>query len=155
MPRSRPICSWVGDLVGLLGLDELGDGLGHHQHCRRCLAPMAVGGLHQHLRYHRQQALRQEALGLFALLHGRASITRSMVFTALVMQRTEHQVAGLAAVISMEIVRHHQLTDKDTSGSSRIAARTPSRARDVRAEFALDDLALLLACTTRSDPEAD
>ena len=56
------------NLVRLLGLDELGDGLGHHQHLADGLAAVAVGSLHQYLGDDREQALREEALGLLALL---------------------------------------------------------------------------------------
>src|SRR5580658_7307180 len=134
------------DLVRLFGLDELGDRLGHHQHFADCLTPVRIRALHQHLRDHGQQALRQEALGLLALLH-RQGINDAIdgLYRAGGMQRAEHQVPGLRGRHGhgngFGIAQFAHQNDIRVFAHGR--AHAFREAGDVRAELALDDLAVL------------
>ena len=107
-----------------------------------------VGGLDQDLRDHGQQALRQEALGLFALLDGqRIDDAVDGLGCRGGVQRAEHQVAGFRGRHGHgNRFRVAQLADQD---HVRVFAHGRAHAfgerRDVRAQLALDDLALLAA----------
>ena len=117
----------------------------HHDFADR-LAAALVGGLDQHLRDHGDQALRQEALGLLALVGGqRVDDAVDGLHRAGRVQRAEHQVTGFGR-------RHRpadrvgiaQLADQDDVGifAHRRAHAFGERGQ-VRVELALDDLALL------------
>ena len=96
MPKSRPICSWLGTWWVWSVWISLAMALVITMTSQMALRPWPSAVLHQHLRDHREQALREEALGLLALLDGqRVDDAVDGLDRAGGVQRAEHQVSGL------------------------------------------------------------
>ena len=107
---------------------------------------MSLGGPYQHLGHDREQALREEALGLLALLYRqRVDHAIDRLDRAGGVERAEHQVPGLRRGHRHgDGVGIAQLTDQDDVGVlAHRGAHAFGEARDVRAELALDHLAVL------------
>ena len=132
----------------LLGLNQLSDGAVHHHDFDDSAAAAAVRCLDEVLRDDGVQAVREEALGLLALVAGqRVDDAVDRLHRARRMQRAQHQVARFRG-------RHRhadrlsiaQLADEDNVGVfAQACADALGEARNVRAEFALDDLAAFAA----------
>src|SRR6185437_2105805 len=136
------------NLVRLLGLDELGDGLGHHEDLAYGLAAARIRRLHQDLGHDGEQALREEALGLFPFFdRQRIDDAIDGLDGARGVQRSENEVAGLR--------RRHR--HRDGFGVAQLAyeddvrilthggAYALRKSWNMRAELPLDHLAVLAA----------
>ena len=124
---------------------------GHHQRFADGLAAALVGGLHQHLRDDGEQALRQEALGLFALFDRQRvddavdGLRRREVVCSVPSTRWPVSAAVMAMRDGFGVA---QLADQDDVGVfAHRGAHAFGERRDVRAQLALDDLACLLRWT--------
>ena len=129
----------------LVGLDQFADRAVHQHDLADRLAPASLGALDQDLGHDRDQALRQEGLGLLALLdRQRVDDAVDGLDRARGVQRAEHQVAGLGG-------RHRHA---DRFGVAHFAdqdhvrvlahrgAHALGEAGQVRAQLALDHLRL-------------
>ena len=134
--------------MGLIGQDQFGDGLGHDHHFADGAPAATVVGFHQDLGNHRQQALRQETLGLFALFSGQG-IDHAIngLDGAGGVQRAEHQVPGLGRRHGhADGVGIAQLADQnDIRVFTHRRAHAFGETGDMSAELALNHLALLAA----------
>ncbi len=132
------------NLVRLVGHDELADGLGEHHDFADGAPRALIRALDQDLGDHRDQALRQKALGLLALVGGqRIDDAVDGLGGAGGMQRAEHQVPGLGR-------RHrhgdglgiaHFADQDDVRILAHGGAHALGEGGQVRAQLALDHLA--------------
>ena len=110
--------------------------------------PRAIGGLDQDLRDDREQTLREEALGLLALLdRQRIDDAVDGLDGAGGVQRAEHQMPGLGRRHRhADGLRIAQLADQDhVRVLAHGRAHAFGEARDVGIQLALDHLAVLAA----------